>query len=223
MKEEILGEKYFIMSNRFVVILIACVAIFLGLVFFAKRDAGAPSDSGTATVTNHVSGAGTTGVTLVEYGDFQCPACGGYYPIVKQVKEKYGDQITFQFRHFPIVGIHPNAMSAHRAAEAASRQDKFWEMHDLIYERQSIWTSSKNPGSIFKDYAEELSLNMEQYNNDLLKAEIGDIIQADVQAGKDLNVTSTPSFFLEGKLLENPPRDLEGFSTIIDEAIEAKQ
>ena len=211
------------MNNRFVIILIACVAVFLGLIVFIKKDASAPSDGQAVAASNHVQGAGTSGVTLVEYGDFQCAACGAYYPLLKEVKAKYGDQITFQLRHFPIVSIHPNTMSAHRAAEAAGMQDKFWEMHDLLYERQSAWSDSNNPSAIFKGYAEEIGLDVDRYNTDLVKAEIGSIIQEDLKAGKALDVTATPGFVLDGKLIETNPRSVEDFSKLIDEAIAARQ
>lgn len=211
------------MNNRFAAILVACLLVFVGLVFFIKKDAQAPSDNAEVTTSNHVQGAGTTGVTLVEYGDFQCPACGAFHPILKEIKAKYGDKISFQFRNFPIVSLHPNAMSAHRAAEAASMQDKFWEMHDLLYERQSAWTNSNNPAALFKGYAEELGLDIDRYNTDLIKAEIGTIVQEDLKAGKALGVTATPGFVLDGKLLENNPRSVEDFSKLIDEAIAAKQ
>lgn len=210
------------MGNRFFVILAIIVLAFVGLFLVSKKDSA--KDSGNATTTsNHVQGAGTSGVTLLEYGDFQCPACGSYYPILKQVKAKYGDQITFQFRNFPIVSIHPNAMSAHRAAEAAHKQGKFFEMHDMLYERQQQWTTSQGVSAIFESYATELGLNLEQYKQDLASADIQGIISADIKAGQEANVTATPGFVLDGKKLEDNPRDLDGFSQLIDAAIAAKK
>jgi protein-disulfide isomerase len=210
------------MNNRFVVIIIGLVIAFLGVVFFIKKDANSPSN-GPAAASNHVQGKGTAGVTLLEYGDFQCPACGAYYPLVKQVKAKYGDKITFQFRNFPLVGSHPNAMSAHRAAEAASIQGKFWEMHDLLYERQESWQASPNPGEIFKSYAQELGLDIDLYTSDLVKSEIGTIIQQDIKAGTELGVKATPGFAINGQLLEENPRSVEDFVKLIDQAIKDKQ
>ena len=211
------------MDRRFVLILLACLTLFVGLVFFLKKDASAPSGGQSDATSNHVQGEGTSGIALVEYGDFQCPACGAYYPIVKQVKEHYGDQITFQFRNFPIVSAHPNAMSAHRAAEAAHMQGKFWEMHDLLYENQESWSSSSNPAAIFRSYAEDLGLDLERYTTDLAREEVADTIQADLQAGKDIGVAATPGFILDGKLIANNPRSLEDFIKLIDEAIADKQ
>lgn len=210
------------MNKRFLILFVIVIAAFIGLVVFNKKGGDDNQNTPQATVTNHVQGTGTSGVTLTEYGDFQCPACGSYYPILKQVKAKYGDQIVFQFRNYPIVAIHPNAMSAHRAAEAADKQGKFWEMHDLLYERQASWTNSNAVAQIFEGYAGELGLNIEQYKTDLASAEVRAMINADLDAGKQLNITSTPGFVLDGKKIEDNPRDLDGFSALIDEAIKAK-
>lgn len=207
------------MSKRFMVILLLCVAVFVGLIVFNKKDAEAPNEQGSTT-TQHSQGAGSSGVTLVEYADFQCPACEDFYPLLKEVKAKYGDQITFQFKHFPIVSIHPNAMTAHRAAEAAGRQNKFWEMHDALYERQAQWATSNEAGSIFEGYAEELGLDMDQYRRDVASSEVQAAINADRTAGEEEDVTGTPTFFLDGRKLDNTSvRTIEEFSRVIDEAI----
>ena len=205
--------------NRFVLVLIACAVLFFGLLVFNKKDeAGAPSTSVSAS--SHTQGNGP--VTLVEYGDFQCPFCGTFYPVVKQVKEKYGDKITFQFRNFPIASSHQNAVAAHRAAEAADKQGKFFEMHDLLYERQASWSSSSNAATIFEGYGQELGLNMDQFKTDAASSAVNDIIQADISAGKDLRVSGTPTFFIDDLKLESPRDNLEYFSEQIDAALKAK-
>ncbi|MBA3758240.1 thioredoxin domain-containing protein [Candidatus Saccharibacteria bacterium] len=205
--------------NRFVLVLIACGVLFFGLLFFNKKDdAGAPSVQ--ASTSNHTQGNGP--VKLVEYGDFQCPFCGTFYPVLKQVKEKYGDKITFQFRNFPIASSHPNAVAAHRAAEAADKQGKFFEMHDLLYESQTNWSSSTNAAGIFEGYAKQLGLNVEQFKTDAASSVVNDIIQADISAGKDLRVSGTPTFFLDDLKLESPRDNLEYFSEQIDAALKAK-
>lgn len=208
------------MSKRFMIILALCIALFVGLIVFTGDDAGAPDDNQPVETSSHTQGEGI--VTLVEYGDFQCPACGGYYPILQAVKAQYGDQLTFQFRHFPIVSIHPNAMSAHRAAEAAGRQDKFFEMHDMLYENQNAWTGSSNPAATFEGYAQSLDLDMEKYKADVASSNVLDVINKDITAGKDLDVQSTPAFFIDGKKIGENPRDVEGFSALIDEALKNK-
>ncbi len=206
------------MSNRFLLVILACIVVFAGLLFFTKDSADAPVDE-SVTTTNHVLGNEDAAVTLTEYGDFQCPACGGYYSILKEVKDKYGDQLNFQFRHFPLIAIHPNAMAAHRAAEAAGKQGKFFDMHDLLYERQAEWSNSTSVSGVFERYAEELELDMDQYRQDVASAETNAIIQADLAAGKDMNVSSTPSFLINGEFVQNNPRDVEGFSELIDAAL----
>lgn len=214
------------MSKQFIIILVALVALFGGILFMQRNADQTPEV--TADPSTHLFGVNpeeaedpNVVVNLTEYGDFQCPACGSYYPIVKEVKEKYADQITFQFRHFPIVSSHPNAMAAHRAAEAAANQGKFWEMHDLLYERQQSWTNDSNPASVFRGYAQELGLNMEQYDTDVPSRETNAVIQADIQAGKDLNVQGTPTFILDGKLIESP-KSIEEFDQLIEDAIAQK-
>ncbi len=213
------------MSKRFLIIMAALVVLFVGFIVFGKDKNNSASNSGDGTSegSSYVLGAGTTGVTLVEFGDFQCPACRSYYPVMKQVKDKYGDQIKFQFRHFPLVQIHQNAMVAHRAAEAAGRQGKFWEMHDLLYERQQGWQSSSNPTVIMEDYAAELGLNIDQFKADFASASVNDTIQADIKAGQALGASSTPTFVLNGKKLDPSPTDVAGFSKLIDEAIAASK
>lgn len=205
--------------NRFTVTLIALFIGFAGIFWFTKNKADAPTANRTVEASNHVQGKGTKNVTLIEYGDFECPACGQYYPIIKQVKEKYKDDITFQFRHFPLVQIHRNAMAAHRAAEAAGKQGKFFEMHDLLYEGQTIWKNSGNPAANFEGYATQLGLNLEQFKTDVASQEVNDIINADIRAGQAIGATSTPTFVLNGKKLEQNPRDLDSFNKLIEDAI----
>src|SRR5438309_7271320 len=153
------------MSKRFL-LLLAVVALALGGVFWVTRNKATAPASNSAQPTNHVRSQGSSGVVLLEYGDFQCPACGAYYPIVKQLETSYSSKITFQFRNFPLSQIHPNAFAAHRAAEAAAKQGKFFEMHDKLYENQQSWVSASNPLIFFEDYAAQLSLNVEQFRKD---------------------------------------------------------
>jgi protein-disulfide isomerase len=207
------------LSNRFFAILLATIAIFVGVFFITKNKSAAPGETSNAQPTSHIRGKGTTGVTVVEYGDFQCPNCGAFYPILKELEQKYGDKVAFQFRNFPLPS-HQNARAAHRAAEAASLQGKFFEMHDALYENQTSWQSAPNAPAIFENYAQQLGLDVEKFKQDVASAAVNDIINADIQAGQDLNVTSTASFFIDNKKIE--PRDLDSFSKIIDEAIKAK-
>lgn len=208
------------MSKRFVIILAVLVFGLVG--FLIVKDKGNKSNPGNTSNTQpseHKVGAGKKGVTLVEYGDFQCPSCGTFFPIVEQVKAKYGDDITFQFRNFPLTQIHQNAMTAHRAAEASAKQNKFWEMYTILYSRQQIWSNSKNATQNMEDYASEIGINVEQFKTDFQSTEVNSIINADIAEGNKLGVNSTPSFFLNGKKVDDIEPTVESFSKVIDEAI----
>jgi protein-disulfide isomerase len=211
------------MSKRFLIIMAALVVLFIGVIIINKNGKSDKSNgSSSSQGTNYTQGAGKKGVTLVEFGDFQCPACGTYYPIAEQVKQKYINDITFQFRHFPLVQIHPNAMVAHRAAEAAGRQDKFWEMYSLLYTRQQNWVDSSNPTTIMDDYATELGLNIDKFKSDFSSADVNDAISADIKLAQEAGANGTPTFVLDGKKLDTLPQDLTAFSKLIDEAIANK-
>ena len=211
------------MSKRFLVILAVCVLGLVGIyVATSKKDVAAPGNNGASSsskLSNNVMGKNTKGVQFTEYGDFQCPACGAYFPLVKQVVAKYSNDIQFQFRNFPLQAIHQNARSGARAAEAAARQNKYWEMHDLLYEQQDSWKDSKSPNVIFEGYASQLGLNIAKFKTDFASTEINEMINADFAEGTRLGVDSTPSFFLQGKKITDAPRDVEGFSKLIDQAI----
>lgn len=207
------------MSKTFWAIIAVIVVIFGGIIVFNKD--GDSSSNTNAQPTNHVTGANSAGVTLVEYGDFECPACGRFYPVVEQVKEKYKDQIAFQFSHLPLIQVHPNAFAAARAAEAASKQGKFWEMYNLLFQNQSAWTQNSDAKPVFEQYAAQLQLNVEQFRADAASSETNAVINADIaEFKKTKEPMSTPTFFLDGKKIQ--AGTLEEFSKLIDEAIAKK-
>ena len=156
-------------------------------------------------------------IIITEYSDFQCPACASYYEIVKQIHKEFGDKLAIVYRHFPLRQIHANAEIAALSAEAAGKQGKFWEMHDIIFENQKKWESEKNAGEIFIKYAEDLGLNTEQFKQDLDSKEVKDKVEADYQSGVKAGVNHTPTFFINGKEIQNP-RSYEEFKNIINEA-----
>lgn len=185
---------------------------------------GGKKEEVAAQPTNHTIGSGKSGVLLVEYADFQCPGCAGFFPILTEIKEKYKDYITFQFVNFPLSQIHPNAIPAHRAAHAASLQGKFWEMHDLLYQNQTSWQSSTNVIRDFESFATQIGLDIPKYKIDYASAATNSAIQADIKTGQEKKVTGTPTFFLDGKQIEenNEISTVEKFSKAIEDAIEAK-
>jgi protein-disulfide isomerase len=140
-------------------------------------------------------------VTVVEFGDYQCPACGAAQPIIQQINSEFGPQINFVFRHLPLAQ-HKNALPAAEAAEAAGAQGKFWEMNDLLYKNQSQWSPQANPLNIFVTYAGQLGLNLETFKTDVQSNRFQDKIKRDADDAKALNLASTPSFFVNGVPVE---------------------
>lgn len=194
------------MDRRFLAILGAVIIIFIGI-FAVSQHSNNKSGTGTNTnsqTTKHVEGQGSAGVTLVEYGDYECPVCKEYYPALKQAAANYSSQIYFQFKNLPLTSIHPNAFAAARAAEAAGLQNKYWQMHDKLYENQNDWVSTSNPQSIFDQYAQAIGLNVPQFNTDYASGKVNDAINADLSAfGKTGQQEATPTFFLDGVFLDN--------------------
>lgn len=178
-----------------------------GIVQLAKQQATPPEDLKIAneiTADDHVAGNREADVVLVEYGDFECPACASYEPMLHQLRDEYSDSIAFVFRHFPLRQIHRNAQLASQAAEAAANQGKFWEMHDLLFETQRDWASERNPEDKFVKYAESLELDVEQFRNDLNSLQVEERVNRDYDSGFNSDVNGTPTFFLNGDLMTNP-------------------
>lgn len=206
-------------------IILAVVVVGLAALFVLtdkKDEGGSANFSGDAKqvqTDDHAKNGTDKKVTLIEYGDFQCPSCGAYFPVVQQLGEKYKDQVNIIFRHFPIISIHPNAFAASRAAEAASNQGKFWEMHDKLYQTQSAWGQlTSNQQALFESYASELGLDMPRFKQDFASQAVADRINRDVSSAKQFNVTGTPTFILNGEKIDNPA-DLAAFEKLLDEAI----
>lgn len=156
-------------------------------------------------------------MVLIEFSDFQCPACKAYYPLVNQLGEEMGDEVLIVYRHYPLTQIHPNATPAALASQAASKQDKFWEMHDLLFDRQEEWSGVNNAEELFISYAEELELNIDQFRQDLSSREARDKVNADLISGNQLGVNATPTFFLNGRKLDGI-RSYQDFVSAIENA-----
>jgi len=205
--------------------IIIAVIVVVGIITGATLLGGKDDSSTTGTASNNWYGQESGVITVTEYADFQCPACAQFFPLVQQVKEQFKDKVRFEFKHFPLVQIHPNATSAHRAAQAASNQGKFWEMHDIIYQNQTTWSSSKNPTGIFEQFAQQVGLDMAKFKTDSASSDALAVINADIATGKDLKVSGTPTFFIDGKVIEdtNSIATVDDFSKVIQAAIDARQ
>jgi len=192
-----------------------------GMVKIASRnspDNKQPLSLASAVIgSDWIKGNKEAKIVITEYSDFQCPACASYYGVVKQIHKDFGDNLAIVYRHFPLRQIHANAEIAALSAEAAGKQGKFWEMHDMIFENQKKWEGEKNAGEIFIKYGEDLGLNIEKFKQDLDSKEVKDKVEADYQSGIKAGVNHTPTFFLNGAEIQNP-RSYEEFKNIINEA-----
>jgi protein-disulfide isomerase len=147
---------------------------------------------------DHLQGNPAAPVELVEYGDYQCPHCGRAYPIVKRLQEQLGDQLKFVFRNFPLAKIHPEATMAAIATEAAARQDKFWEMHDTVFENQEYLDKES-----LLEMADELGLDIQRFEKDLADPALAEKVEADFESGIRSGVNATPTFFINGEKYNN--------------------
>src|ERR687887_130716 len=157
------------------------------------------SDTDVAKLTmpvsqrDHIQGEDSAQATLVEYGDYECPYCGQAYPIVKEVQKRLENKLRFVFRNFPITQIHPHAQHAAEAAEAAASQDKFWEMHDYIYEHQQALDNNH-----LEKYAGKLRLDLTKFKNDMTSHAFACRVREDFLSGVRSGVNGTPTFFING-------------------------
>ena len=169
--------------------------------------------------TEHTKGSEYAPITLVEYSDFQCPACASTYPLLKQVVKNYPDDVRVVYRHFPLRQIHPQAQLAGQAAEAAAIQGKFWEMHDVLFNTQDQWANNPNAEQFFIDLAGSLGLDTEQFSADMNSKEARDAVNKDYASGAAANIPGTPSIFLNGRLIQNP-RTYAEYETLINNALQ---
>lgn len=212
------------MTKQFWALIAVVVVVLVGVFAFTGNKSNTSGGSGQAKLSEHITGKGQKGVTLIEYGDFQCPACEGYEPTVEQVRSKYDNDIHFQFRNFPLTNLHPNAFAAARAAEAASLQGKFWEMHDALYAQSNWqqWTQSTSASDFFNRLAAQLGLDVNKFKQDYASDAVNGTINADMNEGNKLDITGTPTFFLDGKKLDSVQPSIDAFSKLLDAEIAKK-
>jgi len=159
-------------------------------------------------------------VVIVEFGDFQCPACASAYPVVKRILEDNDEKVYFQFRNFPLP-LHRNAKLASYVAEAAGSQGKYWEMHEALYENQLEWAESTKPMEFFESYAKKLELDVEKLKVELKKDAIIKKVDRDTQDGGAAGVNSTPTFFVNGVQLRGVPQYAD-LQKLIDQELKSK-
>lgn len=221
MKEFLLRNKIFL-----IVTLSTLIIVGGGIFLMSKPGNSSPSQNqqvdqsllvpqGTHKTSGFLNGdylpaSESAKVTLVEFGDYVCPACGNYEPYVKKILTDYPGKIIYVFRNYPL-SYHTNAPIASYAVLAAGMQGKYWQMHEKIFTTQSSWKDEKDPTSIFDAYAKDLGLDIVKFNQDLNSQSVKDIVQNDTADGDRVGLTETPTFFVNGvKVTLTPdPSNLE--------------
>lgn len=197
---------------------LATLAIIVVGVFMLGKQKPVSSVQGAAQIdltqgAKNTEGTPSAKVKIVEFGDFQCPACGVAHPIVNQIIEKNKDKVYFVFRNFPLPA-HANAIDAARTAEAAGEQGKYWQMYDLLYQNQKDWSELVNPSNKFGEYAQKLGLDIKKFESDLA-GEIT-VINSDKSLGEKAGVSATPTFFINGQKYPGVI-NTDQFQSIIDQ------
>lgn len=210
------------MAGGFLVVIIA-IAVIAGL---SSSGTVLPQGGFEATTvaaitsTDWVTGNKSAKVSVIEYGDFQCPACGAYEPIMQQMEKDYASNVQFVFRNYPLPQ-HQNGMITSQAAEAAGLQGKYWEMHDLIYQKQAEWSDASADTIVSKyldAYAKSLGLDLTKFNADINSPAVKQKIQNDMAIANAAKVNHTPTFFVDLKQIPNP-QSAAAFKAVIDAAL----
>lgn len=199
------------------IVALVAVVLVVGSMVYANRAAEKANEG--VTLEARVKGNPEAKVVLVEYSDFQCPACAQFYPYVKEIMEENGDDIRFEYRHFPLINIHPQATPAAKAAEAAGVQGKFWEMHDKLFENQNTWSKSSNPNGYFTQYAEELGLDVALFKQHQDASMIAEAVENSFNDARSQGFSGTPTFLLNGQ--EMKFETFDEFRSQIEAAITA--
>lgn len=197
-------------------------AVGAGVLMFRSSQPQPPATStpagGSVATPNGVASKGGV-VTIDEYGDYQCPPCGSLHPILKTLKGEYGGRIQIAFHHFPLTQIHSHALEASYAAAAAGLQGKFWEMHDLLYQNQSVWSQMGDFRPILINFARHIGLDVPRFTRDMDGLQVVTIVSEDTQRAHALGVGSTPTVFINNQLIPNDNLTIEGLRKEINQRL----
>ena len=221
-KSEKQNQKVFVNLKKLFITLFGCLVIgFFGFKVYKWATAPVPTVSGVSVEAKDddwIKGNKEASITLIEYSDFQCPACKSYAPMIKRLSEEYKDNIKVVYRHYPLPQ-HKNAKSAAYAAEAAGKQGKFWEMHDLLFEKQEEWSNEGDITEKLSIFAESLGLNKDEWRADYESQEVKDAVNADVTLANMINLSSTPTFLLNGEKITI--RNYEDIKSKVEEKLKS--
>ena len=212
-------KKYGIIAGA---VLIVIISIF-GLIQIANAPSSTSSSVTLPPVTkNDISeGNPKAKVTIVEYADFECPACAAYHPLVNQLLSDFNGKIFYVYRMFPLSTIHPNAIISAQAGYAAWKQGKFFQMDDLLFNGQNDWASLSDPKPIFISYAKQLKLNVTQFQNDMNSTAAQNYVADSQNQATSIGINQTPTFFVNGVEIQNP-QSYNDFKKIIQDALNKK-
>jgi protein-disulfide isomerase len=219
------------MSNKTkpIVIIVLAVVLAAGIaVYWSRQTTAASGESANKSTVEansgggHIRGKASAPVTLVEFGDYQCPSCGYFHPIVDELLRRYPDKVKLEFHHYPLIQMHPHALAAAMAVEAAGDQGKYWEMHDLVYTHQKEWSVMPDPESEFLAFAAQLGLDANKFMRSVKSTEVDKRILEDIQRGSNLKVSGTPSFFINGRSVDPLPSGVDEFAKIVDDALQSQ-
>ena len=205
-----------------IVVFVALLAIGGGAFLYrAKRSANpTPKMSKTEAErpgeTTHVLGPADAAVTLEEFGDFQCPPCGMLSEPINQLQKQYNLRVIY--RHFPLA-IHAHAKEAAYAAEAAARQGRFWQMHDLLYREQAVWSKSTDARALFSAYAGMLQLDLGRFKKDMDSGEAQQQVELDQRRGAGIGVTTTPTIFINNEAVPGPKSNPADVAALVEVAV----
>lgn len=205
-------------------IILATVALVVGAIFFLSRPSNAKPVRADEKLLlgahSYKIATDSATATLVEFGDYQCPACGAYSPVVDQVMKDFAGSLNFVFREYPLTSIHANAQYAAQAAQAAGLQGKYFEMHHVLYQKQSEWSegATDKAKQAITGYAKDIGLDMEQFAKDVDSDAVKNAVTADVRDGDALGINSTPTFYLNGIKMVNP-QSVADFESLVREAV----
>lgn len=164
----------------------------------------------------HFKGAQNSPVVIEEFADYQCPTCAAMHPVMNEINAMYGSRIKFIYRNYPLTQIHKNGYDAAVAAEAAGLQGKFWEMQNLLFQNQRNWSNADDARSLFADYAQTIGLDVEKFKSDMSGMAAKQRVDADLGRGRSLNISSTPTIFVNGVSVPYPQMTVDGMKQIID-------
>jgi protein-disulfide isomerase len=169
-------------------------------------------------------GSPNSSVTVEEFADFQCPTCGVMHPKMKELNSIYGSRIKFIFRNYPLaIPAHDKAYDAAVAAEAAGLQGRFWDMQNLLFTNQAAWTSNPDYRKVWEGYASQIGLDIEKFKNDMAGLNAKSRVDADLQRGRALNISSTPSIFINGVSIPFEQMNIETLRQVIDAELQKGQ